>query len=989
MSIGFQKKMKLYNLLLECDSIEQAIKIYIENIPHDKLFDTVEISLLRKSLRFNPLIVCKTSLSTDVLRDMINRNTDLLPDDDTDDIFALYEIGDEMSDTKKQGEVIKSRKDNHSLIYERFYKMRSLKSDKKQNKYQYYFTEDYSLFAVQAKYMEDFTDDYKGNADFSSYYPTYSDMDNAQLRTYFTWRANVRKNIIKKTSLSYVYVYIYEVINNIGVKNPSDGFEKLAFILREYSKFDRKIQSYLVTWLKDYYICNNFNEPFKELVLRYKLEKYYPDIQIDKSIDDFHYRNISLIADYKFPDSKFYTEERELIIAECFDKTVQNLSHLLSSYGLKLDDLFFNTVRRDYWYRVFNGAVYDPPEYYSKSVKIISSSEKYIYNGNDWKKWEYITDDRNLAVFTGYIIRTIELKLRFASNYKYKLTDNKNKVMEKFSAHDELYDSIRVILTDDLFDKIIAYTFDAVFNKRNPDISVQLQEHFSKAPYSYFSRMRNDEDIKNAQSHTQMLVKQGKIIAELEDDFGNHIAFDKYDPTYSCMTNDQLRCYITWRTNIKKGVFVRTDLSYIKLYLFELTNNILTSDKYEVIKRLVYVLDNVRNDDKWLENEASLMIKSYYVYNDFDCSFFDIMKRFDIAEYYPNIASEFGDISDINLYSRISSYKFEKSKLYSEKTSPIIAECFAFVLGNIIDYFKSGGIDFRQLAIGKYHSDSWKAQLSSKVYHYFKENEPRTVTLASTESYTFRNGYLHEAVVPEKNTAISGVIGYIIKRMEVNIRAIIKYKYKLTADISMINRKNWDKSYKNLEYAIDNAAFTQTIDQSVTDFFKRNYPRVYTTQKIESVFEKPVEVSIDVSKLAKIRAESDEIREKLTVEENPVIEESVKPTEIKTQTIQPKATEKPYDKIIESSGDCWDNLFNTLTDIQIQAVISILNSEFNKLADIARNSGSMPEMLLEGINEIAQETDGINDIIIDSNEGNPYIYDDYIDEIKSVIGRIK
>ena len=65
------------------------------------------------------------------------------------------------------------------------------------------------LFYKQARFMENFEDDYEGNAPFSMYFPSYQMMSCEQLRTYFTWRSQVRRGVVRQNSLSYVFLYIY------------------------------------------------------------------------------------------------------------------------------------------------------------------------------------------------------------------------------------------------------------------------------------------------------------------------------------------------------------------------------------------------------------------------------------------------------------------------------------------------------------------------------------------------------------------------------------------------------------------------------------------------------------------------------------------------------------------------------------------------------------------------------------------------------------
>ena len=67
------------------------------------------------------------------------------------------------------------------------------------------------VFYEQAMFMKDFEDDYPEHASFSAYFPYYQMLSYEQLRTYFTWRTQVRKGVIDNTSLSYVFLYLYEL----------------------------------------------------------------------------------------------------------------------------------------------------------------------------------------------------------------------------------------------------------------------------------------------------------------------------------------------------------------------------------------------------------------------------------------------------------------------------------------------------------------------------------------------------------------------------------------------------------------------------------------------------------------------------------------------------------------------------------------------------------------------------------------------------------
>ncbi|MDO5133875.1 MAG: TerB N-terminal domain-containing protein, partial [Eubacteriales bacterium] len=89
------------------------------------------------------------------------------------------------------------------------------------------FKEKCMNFYIQGKYMEDYEDNVPWRGDFFRYFPTYHELNNNQLRGYFTWRAGVRRGVFEKVPASVVYIYIYELLNGIGVSSPEESLQKL------------------------------------------------------------------------------------------------------------------------------------------------------------------------------------------------------------------------------------------------------------------------------------------------------------------------------------------------------------------------------------------------------------------------------------------------------------------------------------------------------------------------------------------------------------------------------------------------------------------------------------------------------------------------------------------------------------------------------------------------------------------------------------------
>lgn len=111
-----------------------------------------------------------------------------------------------------------------------------------------------SVFMKQGKLLADYEDDYDYRGDARCYYPTYQALTNQELRGYLSWRTRLRKGDIQKAPLCFAFLYIYELINQIGVAEPADGYRRLKNFEDAYGPIDADILPYLQRWLADYVI---------------------------------------------------------------------------------------------------------------------------------------------------------------------------------------------------------------------------------------------------------------------------------------------------------------------------------------------------------------------------------------------------------------------------------------------------------------------------------------------------------------------------------------------------------------------------------------------------------------------------------------------------------------------------------------------------------------------------------------------------------------
>ena len=110
------------------------------------------------------------------------------------------------------------------------------------------------IFLKQARLLADYEDDYPLILKVSRYYTTYEVLTDRELRSYFSWRTKVRHGDIQESCASFAFLYLYELINQIGVENPLDGLEKMDAFVQGYGKLDDTLSFYCPAWRRAYII---------------------------------------------------------------------------------------------------------------------------------------------------------------------------------------------------------------------------------------------------------------------------------------------------------------------------------------------------------------------------------------------------------------------------------------------------------------------------------------------------------------------------------------------------------------------------------------------------------------------------------------------------------------------------------------------------------------------------------------------------------------
>jgi hypothetical protein len=242
------------------------------------------------------------------------------------------------------------------------------------------------IFYKQAKFMEDFEDNFNEQGEFYNHYPTYQDMNDHQLRGYFSWRTIVRRGFIEKTSISFVFIYIYELLNQIGVSSPEEGFFALKNFRAAYKEIDFYIDSYIKLWLKDYVVYNNLDKSLLEGLLDTNFNAAVSTLLNYKSSSmDEVFSALSALSSYNFEKSGFFKKHPD----DFKNVTYDVFSALFDYYEKKGKDAFCEKFLGTFYtssYHMFNSAVFYDQVCNNDYVYVINDFSKYMCKDGKWRR---------------------------------------------------------------------------------------------------------------------------------------------------------------------------------------------------------------------------------------------------------------------------------------------------------------------------------------------------------------------------------------------------------------------------------------------------------------------------------------------------------------------------------------------------------------------------------------------------------------------------
>lgn len=473
----------------------------------------------------------------------------------------------------------------------------------------------YERFYQDALYLKDFvyfSDHYSYSAPKGM--RSFCDMSIENLRTYILWRTHIRKGIYIDVSKEYIYIYINEILNLIGV-SPNEGLDKLIFI---WNKCDQIPDKEFYNIIKDFCIMYN-PMPFNSVMS--KFEKRYEYLFIHESMYDGDFSNClyylnNRSAQHKIIGSNFYESEKGKVLDLILPLVMEELNRYYRDIGYDFAKMFFEFAEVPY--TLFNG---------NSFVK-----NKEIRSGYHVSKYEYYFMKNDNLFVSKLVSNKIHNKL---ISHILKLTESRVREL--------LIGKPIRIYRHNLYTEQYSF-FDSLVNE-------ELENRINNVIDLYLNSEVDKKEIENVNNNNfDNVLKQMKLISFTESGrlFGNdlfikqvmllenfeyninfvYVPFQNATPTFSVMTVDMLKSYFSFRTKVRKGIFEKVDIGYIKLYLNEIMLLCGCKDAYDGLIKLTDFWKAMRSFVKNIDSLMEITIKDFYILNYMDLPYSEVMRCF-------------------------------------------------------------------------------------------------------------------------------------------------------------------------------------------------------------------------------------------------------------------------------------------------------------------------------------------------------------------------
>lgn len=446
-------------------------------------------------------------------------------------------------------------------------------------------------------------------------------------------------------------------------------------------------------------------------------------------------------------------------------------------------------------------------------------------------------------------------------------------------------------------------------------------------------------------TEAQFVVRAKELENKVEET-ALFVPFKSYWPTYGHMTGTQSRWYFYWRNEVRQGRYPKTDLSYIFLHVYELINGVGWEDPYDGYIQLSRLWEAYRETYKRLDQYLGGWIADFSFVHHLDVPLSTIVAR------SRGLA---GDLAELELMRCLT----------------VAPEQLTFaVLTAMSDYDISKSKFY--MGEGKDALELYIPQVVALINAYvIRKHGSSLVEMFPPGASVMRERYLFRSAVYDiTRYGYSVLIPVVRISKSPPLRSLITRLFRLT--------ENKLRELMGFRGRLKGVNVDADMDDLVTRFLKREFDK----KKQE---EKGPAVVIDQEKLERLKSDSELVRSMLTVEDS--FEQDTREEQLDyedyemIQEVRDMEENAPMDEdhpfvqpatdIVEapevSNDTGWEQFVNALSPLQREALRSFLDEDGKEiLQKLANANGTMPELLIDELNDIAM--DMLGDLIIDGDE---------------------
>lgn len=276
----------------------------------------------------------------------------------------------------------------------------------------------------QGEFMADVEDDYGRRVFCALPHPIYAAMSNSQLRTYFSWRTDVRRGVYGEVEQPYIILYCYELMNRIGVPSADDAFRRLVAVWENCHVNVRYADTIIPRWIKDFYAFNDVTLPLPDKLSETPNQSggYRAAAEIEAGNYSGKLDYLARSSAYNISESPFLDEKTRPMMDGACAAALSALAEYFKSKGLDIFSLLCGRMKKDFSWEPFQHSIVDIERMDGFRAVEISPMERYCVKRGEptLERFEFAP----CRGFVGYVLKCVESSLRKLTGFTRKLIPN-------------------------------------------------------------------------------------------------------------------------------------------------------------------------------------------------------------------------------------------------------------------------------------------------------------------------------------------------------------------------------------------------------------------------------------------------------------------------------------------------------------------------------------------------------------------------------------